>query len=125
MPRRCSGAAVGDSPRGPLNNRGNPPHLIKSAKSNLIHEPKSAHTTRSQPWWPPWPTRATRLSAPSGEVRPARGLRAASGEVRPARGLSAPSGEVRPTRGLSVPSGEVRLARGSPHLLACPSHLML
>jgi hypothetical protein len=31
---------VGDSPRGPLNNRGKPTSSRKNAKRGLIHEPK-------------------------------------------------------------------------------------
>jgi hypothetical protein len=43
MPRRCSGATVGDSPRGPLNNRGKPPNFAMNAKRKLIYEAKT-HT---------------------------------------------------------------------------------
>jgi hypothetical protein len=44
-------------------------------------------TIRLPPRWPPWSTEMTQQSAPSGEVRLARGLDAPSGEVRLARGL--------------------------------------
>jgi hypothetical protein len=35
---------------------------------------QNIHTTRSTPWWPPRPTEAAQQSAPSGEVRLARGI---------------------------------------------------
>jgi hypothetical protein len=101
MPHRCSGATLGDNHRGPLNNRGKPTSSRKKCKTKTNPRAQNAHTTRSRPSWPPWPTRATSLSTPSGEVRLARGL-------------SAPSSEVRLARGLNAPSSEDRLARGSP-----------
>jgi hypothetical protein len=93
---------VGDRHRGPPNNRGKPASSRKKRKTKTNPRAQNAHTTRSRPWWPPWPTRATSLSTRSGEVRLARGP-------------SAPSGEVHLARRLSAPSGEVRFARGSPH----------
>jgi hypothetical protein len=62
--------------------------LIFTMSGTTIGEtnPRAQNPHRSRPWWPPWPTRATSLSTPSGEVRLARGLSAPSGEVRLARG---------------------------------------
>jgi hypothetical protein len=125
--RRCSGATVGDSHKGPLNNQGNPLKTRKNAKRGLNHEPK-AHARhdhdpggpRSPPGW--HGGRPLGRGSPRSRVRrsheqnpPRSRPRRPSGEVRLARGLDAPSGEVRLARGLNTPSGEVRLARGHLH----------
>jgi hypothetical protein len=60
---------------------------------------QNIHTTRSTPWWPSWPTEAAQRSAPSSEVRLARGLKPPSNEVRLARGSPPPSSGVRLARG--------------------------
>jgi hypothetical protein len=129
MPHRCSGATIGDSHKGPLNNRGKPTSSRKKRKTQTNRRAQNPHTTRSRPWWPPWPTKVTSLSTPSGKVRLARGLSTPSGEVGLARGLSAPSGEVCHTQGPNAPlergppRSRVPARTSSPHLLARPSHL--
>jgi hypothetical protein len=84
---RCSGVTVRDSHKGPLNNHGKT--RLKPAKNTNQKSTHAPNTLATQlPLrWPPWPTKVTQLSAPSGEVRLARGLDAVSGEVRLARGL--------------------------------------
>jgi hypothetical protein len=81
---RCSGATVGDSHKGPLNNWGKPTSSRKKRKRKLIHEPKNANTKAITTLVAP----AAHLNTPSGEVRLARGSNAPSGEVRLARGPS-------------------------------------
>jgi hypothetical protein len=125
--RRCSGATVGDSHKGPLNNQGNPLKTRKNAKRGLNHKPKHMHDTITTLVAPAArqggtaddPSGGVRLArgldAPTSRTRLARGLDAPSGEVHLAQGLDTPSGEVRLVRGLNTPSGEVRLARGHLH----------
>jgi hypothetical protein len=102
---RCSGATVGDSPNGPLNNQGKT--RLKPAK-NAKHKSTCTPNTHTQhkhdlggPRGPP----SQHSGRPSSEVRLARGIDAPSGEVRLARGPYAPSGGVRITRGLSPTPG--------------------
>jgi hypothetical protein len=106
---RCLGATVGDSPKGPLNNRGET--HVRPAK-NVKHKSTCAPKTHTQhnrdpggPHGPP--VRHDRR--PSSEVRLARGIGTPSGRVRFARGLHTPSGGVRPARGIPPP-----LERGPP-----------
>jgi hypothetical protein len=98
---RCLGATVGDSPKGPPNNRGETRlKPAKNTKRKSTCTPK-AHTQHSHdPGGPRGPPRQ-HSRGPSSEVRLARGIDAPSGEVRLARGPYTPSGGVRLARGLS------------------------
>jgi hypothetical protein len=107
---------VGDSPEGPLKNRGESClKPVKNAKCKTHLEPntKRAHTARPTPRWPPRPTRAAPQGAPSSKVRLARGLTPPSNEVRLARGLTPPRAGFRLARGSPPPSSGLCLARGS------------
>jgi hypothetical protein len=92
---------VGESPKGPLNNRGET-HLkpAKNAKCKSTCTPKTYTQHSHDPGGPRGPPKQ-HSRRPSSEVRLARGIDAPSGEVRLARGPYAPSGGVRLARGLS------------------------
>jgi hypothetical protein len=92
---RCSGATVGDSHKGPLNNRGKPTYLRKKNSD----EPKSTHKIYPRAHGPP----DNRPSHPQAELRFARGESAALVKPCLARGLIAPSGEVPPRLGAGRP----------------------
>jgi hypothetical protein len=111
---RCSGATVGDSPKGPLNNQGETRlKPAKDAKHKSTYTPKACTQHNHDPGGPRGPPRQ-HSGRPSSEVRLARGIDPPSGEVRLARGPYAPSGGVRLARGLSTPSGGARSSRGHP-----------
>jgi hypothetical protein len=131
---------VGDSPEGPLRNRGNPKTCKKQNKTH--HLPKHARTARPTLRWPPRPTRVTQSKAPSSRFRLARGLTPPSSGFRLAQGLTPPSSGFRLTRGLAppragsaslegplLPRAGFRLARGSLTSAPAPArgygHLML
>jgi hypothetical protein len=103
---RCSGTTVGDSHRGPLNNRGE--ILLKTCK-NAKHEThlepntKRTQTARPTPRWPPRPTRAAQQGATSSEVRPARQLTPPSNEVRLTLELTPPRAGSASLEGLRLP----------------------
>jgi hypothetical protein len=126
--QRCSGATVWDSPKGPLNNRGET--RLKPAK-NTKHKSTctpNTHTQHKHNLGGPRGPLGQHSECPSSGTRLARGIDAPSGEVRLARGpytplgrgpsrsraQSRPSNEVRLARGLSAPSGRARSARGHP-----------
>jgi hypothetical protein len=90
---------TGDSPKGPLNNRGET--RLKPTK-NAKHEPTRAPKAHTQ--------HKHDLGGPRG--LPGQHSVHPSSEDRLARGIDTPSGEVRLDRGPYAPSGGVRLARG-------------
>jgi hypothetical protein len=104
--------AVGDSPRGPLKQLGNP-HLKPATKPkpNKPHLTMQgmAHTVKA-----PAAHQAAHSKTPSNRYRLARGYAPPSSGLRPDRGGAPPSSEVRLARGSAPPSNGVRLARGRP-----------
>jgi hypothetical protein len=99
--RRCSGATVGDSPKGPLNNQGETRlKPAKNAKRKSTCTPKTHTQHNHDPGGPHCPL-VRRSRRPSSEVRLARGIDAPSGGVHLARGLHTPSGGVRLARGIT------------------------
>jgi hypothetical protein len=108
---------VGDSPRGPLKQMGNP-HLKSATKPNKPHLTMQgmAHTTKV-----PAAYRAAHSKTPSSRFRLARGCAPPPDGLRSVRGGAPPSSEVRLARGSAPLSNGVRLARGHPaHACACP-----
>jgi hypothetical protein len=103
-------------PSGPLNNRGK--HISsrkKKCKTKTSPRAQNTHTTRSRPWWPLWPSRATSLRAPrersaslEGRVPPR--ARAASLEGPHAHAAPAPARTSEPFNALT-PAG----LRHDPH----------
>jgi hypothetical protein len=85
---RCSGATVGESPKGPLNNRGET--RLKPAKTQNTNQ--FVHLTRMHSTDTTLVAPAARqddtVGAPSSEVHLAQGPYAPSGGVRLARGLN-------------------------------------
>jgi hypothetical protein len=93
---RCSGATVGDSHKGPLNNQGKPTHLrIKQTQTNL----KSTRKINPRAHGPP----DNRLSHPRRNSASLEGNVAALVKPRLARRPVAPSGEVPPCSGAGRP----------------------
>jgi hypothetical protein len=110
-------AGVGDSPRGPLKQLGNP-HLKSATKPNKPHLTMQgmARTTKA-----PAAHRAAHSKTPSSRLRLARGCAPPPDGLRSVRGGAPPSSEVRLARGSAPLSNGVRLARGHPaHACACP-----
>jgi hypothetical protein len=103
---------VGDSPRGPLKQLGNP-HLKPATKpkpnTSYLTMQDMAHTTKA-----PAAHRAAHSKTPSNRLRFARGCAPPSGGFRPVRGGAPPSSGLRLARGSAPPSNGVRLARGHP-----------
>jgi hypothetical protein len=97
---RCSGATVGDSPKGPLNNRGETCLKPEKRKTKSTRTPNTHAQHRNNLGGPHGPP-GRHGRRPSSEVRLARGVDALSGEVCLARGPYAPSVGVRLTPGLN------------------------
>jgi hypothetical protein len=114
----CSGATVGDSPRGPLKRQGNPrlrPTTKPKPKMPYLTMQDMARATKA-----PAAHQAAHSKTPSNRFRLARGCAPPSDGLRPDRGGAPPSSEVRLARGSAPPSNGVHLARGRParaHLL--------
>jgi hypothetical protein len=109
---------VGDGPRGPLKQLGNP-HL-KPATKPRSNEPYltmqgMAHTAKAQA-----AHQAAHSKTPSNRYRLARGYAPPSGGLRPDRGGAPPSSEVRLARGSAPPSNGVRPVRGRPARVRLP-----
>jgi hypothetical protein len=103
---------VGDSPRGPLKQLGNP-HLKPATKPKpntpYLTMQDMAHAAKA-----PAAHQAAHSKTPSNRFRLARGCAPPSGGLLPDRGGAPPSSEVRLARGSAPPSNGVRLARGCP-----------
>jgi hypothetical protein len=89
--------SVGDSPRGPLKQLGNP-HLKPATKP----KPSTPYLTMQD--------MAHAAKAPAAHQ--AAHSKTPSNRFRLAQGCAPPSGRLRPVRGGAPPSSEVRLARG-------------
>jgi hypothetical protein len=104
------GATVGDSPRGPLKQLGNP-HLKPATKPKpntpYITMQDMAHAAEA-----PAAHQAAHSKVPSNRLRLARGCVPPSGGLRSVRGGAPPSSGLRPARGSAHPSDGVRFARG-------------
>jgi hypothetical protein len=102
---------VGDSPRGPLKQQGNP--RLKHA-TKLTHTAPNHAGHSSRRGGPQRLTKAARSKIPSSRLRLARGCTPPSDGLRPARGGALTSSRLRLARGSAPPSSGVRLARGRP-----------
>jgi hypothetical protein len=102
--------SVGDSPRGPLKQLGNP-HLKPATSQSQTHLTKPCRT-RPMSRRPQRPTKAAHSEIPSSRLRLARGCAPPSGGLRPVRGGALTSSGLRLARGSALPSNVVRLARG-------------
>jgi hypothetical protein len=103
--------SVGDSPRGPLKQLGNP--HIKTRNKPKPNTPRltmqdTAHAAEAPNGPPRRPTRRS----PRERLRLARGCAPPSGGLCPARGGALTSGGLRLARGSAPPSNGVCLARG-------------
>jgi hypothetical protein len=102
--------SVGDSPRGPLKQLGNP-HLKPATKPKpstpYLTMQDMAHVAKA-----PAAHQAAHSRIPSSRLRLARGRGPPSGGLRPVRGGPLTSSRLRLARGSAPPSNGVRLARG-------------
>jgi hypothetical protein len=120
---RCSGATVGDSPRGPLKQQGNPrlKHATKPNTPRLTMQ-DTTHATEAPNGPPRRPSRRSPRAgfAPLEDARPPRvGSVPFEGEHLPRAGSASLEGPLNPRTGSaslegSTPSNEVRVARGRP-----------
>jgi hypothetical protein len=101
---------VGDSPRGPLKQRGNP-HLKPATKPkhNLPNHTGNGPRRRD----PRRPIEAALLEIPSSRLRLARGCSPPSGGLRPVRGVALPSSGLHLARGLAPPRAGSALLEGT------------
>jgi hypothetical protein len=110
----CSGATVGDSHKGPLNNQGETRlKPAKNAKHKSTRTPK-AHTQHNHDPGGPRSPPGQHSGCPSSEIRLARGIDAPLGEVRLARGLYAPLGRGPPRSRAEHPLGRGPLRSRAP-----------
>jgi hypothetical protein len=91
---------VGDSPRGPLKQLGNP-HLKPATKTK--HNLPNPAGNRPTPQGPRRPIKAAPLRDPLEQAPPRSRMRAPSGRLRPVRGAALPSSGLRLARGLAPP----------------------
>jgi hypothetical protein len=108
---------VGDSPRGPLKQWGEP-HLKPTTKPKHV---KPNHEGNS-PQGLGRPIEAAHLEIPSNRLRLVRGCVLPSGGLRPVRGAALPSSRFRLARGYAPPSAGVRHARGRPSRVRRPPY---
>jgi hypothetical protein len=115
---------VGDSPRGPLKQLGNP-HLKPATKPKpntpYLTMQDMAHAAEA-----PAAHQAAHSKVPSSRLHLARGCAPTSGGLRPVRGGAPPSSGLRLARGSAPPSNGARLVRGRSARAPAPvrGHLM-
>jgi hypothetical protein len=96
--RKCSGATVGNSHRGPLRNRGETHLLSQKTKHKRIHKPKNTLKTITAQWQGPTALTApaahqnSQTSRPQAKLRFARGAQRRTNETPPGSRAGRPHG---------------------------------